>query len=148
MKKLVICILALLTFTGLAFAQRGLNCYPVFKGKIVPLNRMIVTEVRGEEMATYKLSYFKSVRFQTDSLMAGKVAELVEADILATESSEHVKNGDLLTYAMAQLKPLGITKRCLCYQAKKTNTGDWIITLLYLEGSATLEDLRSMFEKQ
>ena len=148
MKKILICLMALLLFTGAAFAQRGLNCDPVFRGRVIPKKQMVVTEVRGDGMATYKLSYYRSVRFQVDTLMARKVADLVEADALSADSVETEKTGGLLTYALVQLPPWGITRRYLCYQARPTEYNGWMITILYLEGSATLEDLRSMFEKQ
>ena len=148
MKKILICLMALFLFTGAAFAQRGLNCYPVFQGRVIPKKQMVVTEVRGDGMATYKLSYYRSVRFQVDTLMARKVADLVEADALSADSAETEKTGGLLTYALVQLQPWGITRRYLCYQARPTEYNGWMITILYLEGSATLEDLRSMFEKQ
>lgn len=64
------------------------------------------------------------------------------------DSAETEKTGELLTYGLVQLKPMGITRRYLCYQARPTEYHGWMITIIYLEGSATLEDLRSMFEKQ
>ena len=148
MKKIMICLLSLLLYTGAAFAQKGLNCYPVFQGKVIPERQMIMTEVRGDGMATYKLSYYRSVRFQVDTLTARKVAAMVEADAHAAVSAETEKTGELLTYGLVQLKPLGITRRYLCYQARPTEYHGWVITIIYLEGSATLQDLRSMFEKQ
>jgi hypothetical protein len=148
MKKIMICLLSLLLSTGAAFAQKGLNCYPVFQGKVIPERQMIMTEVRGDGMATYKLSYYRSVRFQVDTLTARKVAAMVEADAHAAVSAETEKTGELLTYGLVQLKPLGITRRYLCYQARPTEYHGWVITIIYLEGSATLQDLRSMFEKQ
>lgn len=144
----MICLLSLLLYTGAAFAQKGLNCYPVFQGKVIPERQMIMTEVRGDGMATYKLSYYRSVRFQVDTLTARKVAAMVEADAHAAVSAETEKTGELLTYGLVQLKPLGITRRYLCYQARPTGYHGWVITIIYLEGSATLQDLRSMFEKQ
>ena len=147
MKRLLICILALLLFSGAAFAQRGLNCYPVFRGKIVPAKRMIVTEARGESMATYKLDYYHSVQFQVDEETAKKVTELIQADAADAQSAQTEMTGELLTYALIQPTPFARVRRYLCYQARPVGAA-WIITILYLEGSATLDDLRSMFEKQ
>ena len=141
------CIMALLLFSGAAFAQRGLNCYPVFKGKIVPAKRMVITQARGGSMATYKLDYYHSVQFQTDEATAGKVAELIQADAAEAQSAETEMTGELLTYALVQPTPYARVRRYLCYQARPIGPA-WMITILYLEGSATLEDLRSMFEKQ
>ena len=140
--------MSLLLFSGVAFAQKGLNCYPVFRGKVIPEKQMVMTEVRGDGMATYKLNYYRSVRFHVDSLTARKVAAMVEADALAADSAETEKTGELLTYGLIQLKPFGIMRRYLCYQARETEFKGWMITIIYLEGSATLQDLRSMFEKQ
>ena len=140
--------MSLLLSTGAAFAQKGLNCYPVFRGKVIPEKQMVMTEVRGDGMATYKLSYYRSVHFQVDTLTARKVAAMVEADALTADSAETEKTGELLTYGLVQLKPLGSIRRYLCYQARPTDYNAWIITMIYLEGSATLQDLRSMFEKQ
>ena len=128
-------------------AQRGLNCFPVFRGKVVPSNRMIVTEARGESMATYKLDYYHSVQFQVSEDIAKKVAELILADAADAQSSQTEMTGDLLTYALIQPTPFARVRRYLCYQARPAGPA-WVITILYLEGSATLNDLYSMFEKQ
>ena len=147
MKKLFICILSMLMFSGAAMAQRGLNCFPVFRGKVVPSNRMIVTEARGESMATYKLDYYHSVQFQVSEDIAKKIAELILADAADAQSSQTEMTGDLLTYALIQPTPFARVRRYLCYQARPAGPA-WVITILYLEGSATLNDLYSMFEKQ
>ena len=140
--------MSLLLFSGASFAQKGLNCYPVFRGKVIPERQMVMTEVRGDGMATYKLDYYRSVRFHVDSLTARKVAAMVEANAVSADSAETEKTGELLTYGLIQLKPFGIMRRYLCYQARETEFKGWMITIIYLEGSATLQDLRSMFEKQ
>ncbi len=137
----------MLLVAGTASAQRGLNCHPVFRGKVVPLERMVTTEVRGGGMATYKLDYYRGVSFQADTALARKVAALVTADAEAARSCQTEKTGDLLVYALIELKPDRKVNRYLCYQARSTGF-IWVITLLYLEGVATLEDLHSMFEKQ
>jgi hypothetical protein len=147
MKKIFTTLLLMLLLAGTAFAQRGLETRPVFQGKVVPKGQMIVTEARGGSMATYKLSYFKSIKFQVNEELAKKVAALVSADAATARSAETAKDGDFLTYALIQTKPSGKTRRYLCYQARPAGPA-WVITILYLEGSATLEDLRSMFDKQ
>ena len=147
MKKIIISLLFLLLLSFPALAQRNLRCYPVFQGKVVPGKQMVVTEVRGSSMATYKLDYYRGVSFQVETDLAGKVAALVEQDAANAAVKETEKVGDMLTYALVQPTSSGKMNRYLCYQARPI--GDkWKVTLLYLEGEATLEDLRSMFEKQ
>ena len=146
MKKILLCFTMLLA-AGMAFGQQGLNCHPVFKGKVVPIERMVITEVRGGGMATYKLDYYKGLSFQVDPETAAKVADLVAADAKSAVACETEINGDFLTYALIQPKSNGKINRFLCYQARPTGES-WVITLIYLEGIATREDLHSMFEKQ
>ena len=147
MKKILICFAVLILTAGTASAQRGLNSYPVFRGKVVPKDQMVTTEVRGWSMATYKLDYYRGVHFKTDMPTAIKVAELVGADAKAAVSCETERVGDILTYALIQPKPAGRINRYLCYQAQR-NGSSWSITILYLEGVATLDDLKNMFGKQ
>ena len=106
-----------------------------------------MTEVRGSSMETYKLDYYKGVSFQVDEALAARVASLVEEDAVSTDDRETEKTGSLLTYALVQPKSKGKANRYLCYQARPVGN-QWKITLLYLEGPATLEDLKNMFEKQ
>ena len=147
MKKIVISLMALLLLTVSASAQRDLSCYPVFQGKIVPGKQMVVTEVRGSSMAAYKLDYYRGVSFQADEALAKQVAALVESDAAATESAQTEKVSGFLTYALVQPVSRRKSNRFLCYQARPIGE-EWKVTLLYLEGPATLEDLRKMFEKQ
>lgn len=147
MKKIFLVIIALLIFSGAAFAQRGLNCYPIFEGKVVPAKQMVLTEVRGGGMATYKLDYYRGITFTVDSALAERVSALVEQDAIGAESCETEKTGEMLTYALIQPKVSGKIRHYLCYQARPVDN-QWKVTILYLEGPATLEDLHSMFEKQ
>ena len=139
--------MTLLLLAVSASAQRNLNCYPVFQGKVVPVKQMVVTEVRGSSMAAYKLDYYRGVSFQADEPLTLRVAALVEADADEAAVKETEKVDGLLTYALVQPAPSGKMNRYLCYQARKIED-KWKVTLLYLEGAATLDDLKNMFEKQ
>jgi len=147
MKKLIATLMALMMLGFSAMAQRDLNCHPVFQGKVVPGEKMVVTEVRGSRLSAYKLDYYRGVSFQVEEALAHQVASLVEADADKADVKETEKVGPLLTYALVQPTSARKTNRFLCYQARPI--GDqWKVTLLYLEGTATLEDLRKMFDKQ
>lgn len=147
MKKTIVTLMALLLLALSASAQRDLNCYPVFQGKVVPRKQMVVTEVRGSSMATYQLDYYRGISFLANEALTRKVAALVEADADGAAVNETEKVGDLLTYALVQPLSTGKMNRYLCYQAREV--GDkWKVTILYLEGAATLDDLRKMFDKQ
>lgn len=147
MKKTIVTLMALLLLALSASAQRDLNCYPVFQGKVVPRKQMVVTEVRGSSMTAYQLDYYRGISFLANEALTRKVAALVEADADGAAVNETEKVGDLLTYALVQPLSTGKMNRYLCYQAREV--GDkWKVTILYLEGAATLDDLRKMFDKQ
>lgn len=147
MRKIFITLLALLLLAATASAQRGLKCNPVFVGKVVPRKQMVVTEVYGSSMAAYKLDYYRGVSFQVDEAQAKNVAALVEQDAKEAAVKETEKVGEFLTYALVQPNSSGRMNRYLCYQARRIGE-KWKITLLYLEGVATLDDLKKMFDKQ
>ena len=139
MKKTIVTLMALLLLALSASAQRDLNCYPVFQGKVVPRKQMVVTEVRGSSMAAYQLDYYRGISFLANEALTRKVAALVEADADGAAVNETEKVGDLLTYALVQPLSTGKMNRYLCYQAREV--GDkWKVTILYREGTATLED--------
>lgn len=147
MKKILTSFLFLLVLNVTASAQRDLRCYPVFQGKVVPGKQMVVTEVRGSSMAAYKLDYYRGLSFQVDEALTRQVAALVEADADNAAVKETEKVGDLLTYALVQPASTGKMNRYLCYQVRKVGD-EWKVTILYLEGSATLDELRKVFDKQ
>lgn len=146
MKKKLTIICLLFLIASPIRAQHGLKTYPVFQGEVVPASMMVVTEVRGG-LTAYKLDYYKGVTFQVEQALAAKVASLVETDAAETDDCETEKTGTLLTYALIRPKSKDRVNRYLCYQARPVD-GQWKITILYLEGTATLSDLRTMFEKQ
>ena len=87
MKKIIVTLMTLLLLTVSASAQRGLSCYLVFQGKVVPGKQMVVTEVRGSSMAAYKLDFYRGVSFQVDEALTRQVAVLVEADAEKAEET-------------------------------------------------------------
>lgn len=139
--------MSLMLVSFVASAQRDLKCYPVFQGKIVPKKQMVVTEARGSSMSDYKLDYYRGVTIMGEEDLIRQIASLVAMDAEAAPVKETETVGDMLTYALVQPASNGKTNRYLCYQARKLDD-KWKLTLLYLEGPATLEDLRKTFEKQ
>lgn len=143
--RFIVFILVLMPFA--AYAQKDLNCWGIFHGDVVPREQMVRTEVRGGEIRKYMLDHYLGLSFRADDGMLAEVSELLEADSSAALSSEIEHVGPVLTYALLQMQEKNGRNRFVCYQASRD--GDhWRVILLYLEGPASLEDLKSMFEKQ
>ena len=147
MKKIILILSAILLLGSQAFAQKDLRSWGIFQGKVVPEREMVKTEVRGGSITAYKLAYYLGVSCTIDLAQASQLSARVEDDAKDALTSELERTGDLLTYALIEPKSKGKYHRYLCWQARPD--GDkWKVTLLYLEGQATVEELKNMFEKQ
>ena len=150
MKQLT--IILLMFVCGNAYAQSGLRINELFEGKIVPTEKMVETRIRGKAISKYKLSYFHSVRFQTDDALAKKIDQMAAEDFTAdsekfttrepySSGTARMGHKKLKTVTqMYELAPRGNTRRYLCYK----RVGD-IMTVIYLEGSvASLDELKKI----
>lgn len=147
MKHRFTAILILMTLSVAAFAQKDMHSSGIFHADVVPRDRMVRTEVRGGEIRKFKLDRYLGVSFDADSVLLESVAGLVEADASSALSSETEHVGEVLTYALLQMPSKNSSNRYLCYQARQSEDV-WKVVLLYLEGPASQDELKSMFEQQ
>ena len=152
MKRTILLILTLVTCITMMHAQDNLHVHPVFQGKIVPQKRMIETKVIGESLEKYKLTLFHSVKMNTTNVEMTKIWDCVMKDINAqpneTKDLEYAKEGELVSYCIVRLKPQDKLQRYLCYQCYEASQGGYNLTLVYMEGTATLSELKKTFRKK
>ena len=129
-------------------AQSGLNISPLFEGKIVPQQRMVETRVKGKMLSKYKLTFFRSVRFQADSKQEiTRVRDLIELDLKKNPGFTYAENyssekSHSKETLMLQLPKQGSQNRFLCYKRK----GEEVV-LIYMEGTLnSLETLRELIK--
>ena len=129
-------------------AQSGLNISPLFEGKIVPQQRMVETRVKGKMLSKYKLTFFRSVRFQADSKQEiTRVRELIELDLKKNPGFTYAENyssekSHSKETLMLQLPKQGSQNRFLCY----TRKGEEVV-VIYMEGTLnSLETLRELIK--
>lgn len=147
MKRFLIIIFLLCAVTS-AFAQEGLYVEDLFEGRVIPAKLMKRTFISGTKLQPYKLDTYKSLQFQTGEGTFHTVEMLVVKDSYTATDKETEFTGDHLTYAVISL-PQTYTglNRFLCFQARE-DKGVWDVTVVYLRGSATVEDLETMFNKK
>lgn len=153
MKRILVFILSMLACIAMLHAQNDLHVYPVFEGKIVPQKRMIETKVVGESLEKYKLRLFHSVKMNVNQEEMTKIWDCVMNDINAqpTEAKdlEYGKEKNLVSYCIVRLKPkTNKQQRYLCYQCYEASTGGYNLTLVYMEGTASLSELKKTFRKK
>ena len=140
MKRII--ILIALTVCQLAvMAQKGLHIEPLFEGKIVPLERMVETRVRGRSLNKYGLAYFRSLRFEPTKKEREAVVGLMEQDMEGIPESHYQRNRRKWSETIyVQLPQQGSNQRMLCYKYEEEE-----ILVIYLEGpKASLETLKKM----
>lgn len=74
-------MVVMMFLTTLAFAQNAnLQVNRIMDGKIVPIDRMVVTKVRGRALSRYKLCYYRSTHRGDGGGKGGLCAHAVDAD--------------------------------------------------------------------
>ena len=152
MKHLLI-TLALIAASLPLSAQEGLRINEVFEGNIINELAMQESLVKGESLEPFKLKVLHTVKFTTGNSPRDKVEALFEEDMKGRLSDDNdnleleYRDGHLY-YAIVQIAD---TKkglhRYICYQCRQ-ETGGNSITLVYMEGKASLADLRKTFKKR
>ncbi len=146
--KRLFTIIAILLLGTLARAQEGLFVEDLFEGRAIPYTMMKRTFISGSQLHPYKLDTYKSLSFTVDEGKLHTVEVMVLRDAYDAPDKQTDYDGDHLTYALVCLPPMsGGRNRYLCYQAKEIK-GMWDVTVVYLRGPATVEDLNKMFNKK
>ena len=136
-----------------ASAQKGLCINEVFEGKLIEKQRMGESLVKGENLAPYNLKVLHTVKFGANDEERARVDQLFTEDmkerISDDDSNMELESRDgFIYYAIVELTDIkeGL-HRYICYQCKgKSKYYD--LTLVYMEGEATLSDLRTTFKKK
>lgn len=158
MKHILFTLIAML-FPLATKAQKGLHVADIFDGDIVSKTYMVENIIRGEQLSRYKLSYFRSIKFKATAEERRRIEALVNEDIRQSASLEQERQGIPaqkdgtvpITYAMMTfpLSQEGDAKqrRFLCYQCSPVRQ-EFAVTLVYMQGQATLDELRKIFKKK
>ena len=134
-------------------AQQGLQINDIFEGVVVPKQAIKESLIKGDGLEDYGLKVLHSAKFTADNTQR-EVTELLFTEDMEERVSDDNSNMEMesrnghLYYAIVQLKdkPKG-THRYICYQCKEQGE-NFNMTVVYMEGSASLSDLRKTFKKK
>ena len=134
-------------------AQRGLQINEVFEGKVIAKQYMQESLIKGDNVAPYKLRLLHTVKFLANNSQRAKADALFNIDmkerISDDDSNMEMETRDgFLYYAIVQLtdNEKG-SHRHICYQCRPKST-KFDITMVYMEGEASLADLRKTFKRK
>lgn len=144
MKQILILIVLLLPAWTVS-AQGDLQVGAVFDGKVVPQKAMKETFIRSSQLDPFNLEQYHSVSFTGDEQILAEVSRRVLTDAEnATEKEIHMNEGKLV-YAILTFESADYDNRFVCYQCA-SKAGSYAITLVYMHGPATLDDLKKLFK--
>ena len=147
MRRILLIIIALMLSVWTASAQKGLQVGPIFDGKVVPSKIMKETVIKSAQLDPFNLEQYHSVSFTGDDKVLEEVSRRVLADAEnATDQEIHMKEGKLV-YAILTFEGANHNNRFICYQCVSKN-GSNAITLVYMHGPATLDDLKKLFKSK
>ncbi len=141
--RLFIYILLTMVSTAVSAQSASLKVNQIFTGKVIPLERMVVTKVKGRALSKYGLNYYRSARFVANRQERYKCIDAVEQDMRTTGSgSTAQKRSEMHTAIAFMLKPQGANNRFITFVCNKEDNDQYAITVIYMEG--TVKDLHEL----
>lgn len=127
-------------------AQKGMAVERFFDGDYGRRKEATKVEVRGKRLQGYHLTLFRSVTLRADEAAFREMERSVAADGNAAVDKETGYMGDRLFYGFYCLPPVRGANRYLFFRnASLRPGGEPEATIVYMEGHATLEELKKMF---
>lgn len=147
--RLFIYILLTMVSTAVSAQSASLKVNQIFAGKVVPLERMVVTKVKGRALSKYGLNYYRSARFVANRQERYKCIDAVEQDMRTMGSgSTAQKRSERHTAIAFMLKPQGANNRFITFVCTKEDNDQYGITVIYMEGTVkSLNELNKLINK-
>ena len=105
--------------------------------------------IKGKELKKYHLTLFRSLTVTDAPAVSEEIEELVSRDALAAVDKEEGRVGKKLYYGFYCFPPRDDNYRYLFYRNTLVAPGSKKkaeVTVVYMEGEVTLEELKQMFK--
>lgn len=147
--RFIISMLLMMVVTAASAQSASLKVNQIFNGKIVPLDRMVVTKVKGKALNKYGLNYYRSARFVANRQERSQCIEAMEQDMRADKHASSVqKRSEKRTSIAFKLAQQGSNNRYVSFVCTKEDNQQYAITVIYMEGPVkSLSELNKMINK-
>ncbi|MCQ2118866.1 MAG: DUF6108 family protein [Bacteroidales bacterium] len=146
MKRLFLAIIVFLLAAAPSRAQKGLQIDSLFNGSFCPEATVSTTTVRGGAIKSYNLDLFRSIKFSATDREIEKVSSWIAADSKKASMTDIDRENGRMVYALLWFEDTRNDNRYVGYQLKETDDGTFI-TVVYLTGKASIEQLKKFFGK-
>ena len=147
MKQMIlIIVLSGLASVG-AMAQKGLDVARLFDGRYKRDTNAVEVLVEGRKLKDYKLTLFRSLTLKNSPEDFRQIEQWVTEDARQAVDKETGMIGGKLYYGFYMLPPVQGKYRYLFYRnssLRRVENNE--VTVVYMEGHATLEELKEMFK--
>ena len=148
MRKIFLIVVLMLGWVMEAKSQEGLQIAELFNGQYKRKDNAIEVVVKGNQLERYRLKVFRSLTIKNDPKDFERIEKLVEQDEKHAISKETGHIGERLYYAFYCFPPEKERFRYIFYRnssLRKTESNE--LTLIYMEGNVTMDELKDMFKK-
>jgi len=147
MKRLMLILLLSFCLFPVVQAQKGLHIGEFFNRKFA---KATLVQVEGRELKPYHLTLYRSFSIGETENVADRMEQCVMADARLAYSKETGELGERLYYAFLALPPREgqQANRYIFYRNVSLRQGGKDeLTLVYMEGSVTMDELKKLFKK-
>lgn len=138
----------LFLLSATALAQSGLSVSPYFDDDFVRNSTQTSISLKGEKVKPYKLSLFRSITLSSQGEDARHVERAVLSDAAHAIEHEAGRKEGKLYYGFYRLPPENGQNRYLFYRNNALRKGgEQNVILIYMEGKATIAELKRHFGK-
>lgn len=145
-KLMIICILMLVAMKG--WAQEGLRINDLVDGSYKRNKNAIEVVIKGDQLKRYHLKVFRSLTIKNSPKDFERMERLVVADEKNAVSKETGRIGEKLYYGFYCFPAHKGNLRYVFYRnssLREVESNE--VTLVYIEGNVTMEELKKMFKK-
>ena len=148
MKRIFIIIILMFGWLMEGWSQEGLHIDELFNGQYKRKDNAIEVVVKGYRLERYRLKVFQSLTVKNDPKDFERIENLVLQDEKNAVSKETGHIGERLYYAFYCLPSDKEHYRYIFYRnSSLRKVEDNELTLIYMEGNVTMDELKMMFKK-
>lgn len=148
MRRIFIIVILVLGWVVEAWSQEGLYIAELFNGQYKRKDNAIEVIVKGNQLERYRLKVFRSLTVKNDPKDFERIEKLVLQDEKNAINKETGHIGQRLYYAFYCF-PFKKDHYCYIFYRNSSlrKVEDNELTLIYMEGNVTLDELKAMFKK-
>lgn len=148
MKYVWLLLCSLMVVCGQLHAQEKLRSASLFDGRYNNREGAVEVLVKGKKLTPYHLTLFRSLTLRADPNEIAEISALVESDAKHAAEKETGSIGGKLYYGFFCFPGNGKEpNQYLFFRNASLRNPDYPeVIVIYMEGAATLEELKQMFE--